>query len=67
MTTALTWAASLQYMHRTPQILFGVDTMMCILLLYLTIGPSGAAMSVDRLLAPGGAATPDRSSRPHRA
>jgi hypothetical protein len=51
VTTALTWLASLQYIHRTPQILFGADTMMCVLLLYLTIGPSGAAMSVDRLLA----------------
>jgi hypothetical protein len=30
---------------------FGADTMMAILLLYLMIGPSGAALSADRLLA----------------
>jgi Vitamin K-dependent gamma-carboxylase len=50
VTTALTWFASLSYIHRNPQILFGADTMMSVLLLYLTIGPSGAALSVDRLL-----------------
>ncbi len=51
VTTPLTWLASLSFIHRSPQILFGADTMMCVLLLYLTIGPSGAALSVDRLLA----------------
>jgi hypothetical protein len=30
--------------------LFGVDTMMTVLLLYLMIGPSGAALSLDRVI-----------------
>jgi len=51
ITSVLTWAAALWYIHRSPPTLFGVDTMMTILLLYLMIGPSGAALSVDRLLA----------------
>ena len=51
VTSALTWFAMLCYIHRNPNILFGVDTMMTILLLYLMIGPSGAALSVDRLIA----------------
>jgi uncharacterized membrane protein YphA (DoxX/SURF4 family) len=51
ITSALTLFANLNYIHRAPQILFGADTMMNILLIYLTIGPSGAALSVDRLLA----------------
>jgi hypothetical protein len=51
ITAVLTWVGQLCYIHRTTQILFGVDTMMTILLLYLMIGPSGAAYSVDRLIA----------------
>jgi hypothetical protein len=51
LTSALTWITSLWYIHRDPVLLFGVDTMMVILLLYLMIGPSGAALSVDRLIA----------------
>ena len=50
VTSLLTWLAALTYIHRTQQILFGMDTMMNILLFYLMIGPSGAALSVDRLL-----------------
>jgi hypothetical protein len=50
LTAALTWAASLCYINRSPPTLFGADTMMTILLLYLMIGPSGAALSVDRLV-----------------
>ncbi len=46
----LTWAAALCYTHRAAASVFGVDTMMVILLLYLAIGPSGAALSVDRLI-----------------
>ncbi len=49
-TTALTWFGSLCYIHRNPSTLFGVDTMMTIVLLYLMIGPSGAAFSVDNLI-----------------
>ncbi len=50
VTSVLTWLATLFYMHRTQQVLFGMDTMMNILLFYLMIGPSGAALSVDRLI-----------------
>jgi hypothetical protein len=46
----LTWIGALSYMHRHPAALFGVDTMMNVLLIYLMIGPSGAALSVDRWL-----------------
>ena len=51
ITAVLTWVGQLSYIHRTTIVLFGVDTMMAILLLYLMIGPSGAAYSVDRLIA----------------
>ena len=51
VTSVLTWLAVLGYIHRTNQILFGMDTMMNILLVYLMIGNSGAALSVDRLIA----------------
>jgi hypothetical protein len=46
----IVWFANLSYIHRDPFILFGVDTMMNVLLLYFMIGPSGAALSLDRLL-----------------
>jgi hypothetical protein len=51
ITSVLTWFGQLSYIHRANEILFGVDTMMTILLFYLMIGPSGAALSVDRWLA----------------
>lgn len=51
MVSVLSWLAALGYMHRTPPILFGIDTMLSILLLYLMIGPSGSALSLDRLRA----------------
>ncbi len=41
----------MSYIHRTQQVLFGMDTMMNILLFYLMIGNSGAALSLDRLIA----------------
>jgi hypothetical protein len=50
ITSALLWFASLSYIHRNPTMLFGVDTMMTILLLYLAIGPSGAAYSIDNMI-----------------
>ena len=50
-TSVLTWLAAVGYIHRTQQVLFGMDTMMNILLIYLMIGNSGAAVSVDRLIA----------------
>jgi Vitamin K-dependent gamma-carboxylase len=50
LTSVVTWFAVLSFIHRDPASLFGADTMMAVLLLYLMIGPSGAALSVDRLL-----------------
>jgi hypothetical protein len=50
MTSAITWMAALGYIQRSQVTLFGMDTMMNILLIYLMIGPSGAALSVDRLI-----------------
>jgi len=50
-SSAIVWFANLCYIHRNPHVLFGVDTMMNVLLLYLMIGPSGAALSLDRVIA----------------
>lgn len=50
ITSALTWFGSLCYIHRSPPTLFGVDTMMLIVLLYLMISPCGAVFSVDSLI-----------------
>ena len=50
ITSVLTLLAALCYIHRSQTTLFGMDTMMNVLLIYLMIGPSGAALSVDRLL-----------------
>lgn len=51
VTSVLAWFATLCYIHRSHTTVFGVDTMMVIVMMYLMIGPSGAALSVDRLLA----------------
>jgi hypothetical protein len=51
VTGVLTWLAVIGYIHRTNQILFGMDTMMNVLLVYLVVGDSGRALSVDRLVA----------------
>jgi hypothetical protein len=50
-TGAITWLAAVSYLQRSSSTVFGLDTMMMITLLYLNIGPSGAALSLDRLLA----------------
>jgi hypothetical protein len=50
VTSVLAWVAAISYIQRSPTTIFGMDTMMNILLIYLMIGPSGAALSVDRLL-----------------
>jgi hypothetical protein len=49
VTSALTWALTLSYIHRSQMILFGQDTMQTILVTYLMIGPSGATFSLDAL------------------
>ena len=51
VTSVLTWIGMLSYIQRAPTSLFGMDTIMIIVALYLMIGPSGAALSVDRLIA----------------
>ena len=51
VTSVVVWIAVVGYIHRTQQVLFGMDTMMNILLLYLMVGSSGSALSVDRLIA----------------
>lgn len=53
ITSVLSWLAVVGYAQRSPVSAFGVDAIASILLLYLMIGPSGAALSVDRLLARG--------------
>lgn len=50
VTSILVWVAAIGYMHRTQHVLFGMDTMMNILLFYLMIGNCGAAYSVDRVI-----------------
>jgi hypothetical protein len=49
-TGAITWLAAVSYVQRASSTVFGLDTMMMITLLYLNVGPSGAALSLDRLL-----------------
>jgi hypothetical protein len=51
ITSVLAWLGVVSYIQRAPTTLFGMDTMMNILMIYLMIGPSGAALSVDRLIA----------------
>ncbi|CAN5301534.1 hypothetical protein BH10PLA2_BH10PLA2_34050 [soil metagenome] len=51
VTAVLTWLAALSYIQRSQITLFGMDTMMNVLLFYLMISPCGAALSIDRWLA----------------
>jgi hypothetical protein len=51
VTSVVSWFAAMCYIHRSPITIFGGDTMLIILLFYLMIGPSGAALSLDRLIA----------------
>ncbi len=51
ITSGLLWFLSLCYIHRNPGALFGVDTMVTIILFYLMLSPCGAVFSVDRWLA----------------
>ena len=50
VTSVLTWLASVSYIHRNPQVLFGQDTMLNILLIYFMIAKSGATFSLDRVI-----------------
>src|SRR5262249_47942256 len=50
VTAALSWVGAMSYAWRAQSPVFGLDTMMLITLTYLMIGPSGDALSLDRLL-----------------
>src|SRR5262249_31267118 len=49
-TGAITWLGTMSYVHRANSTVFGVDTMMVILLMYLQTGRAGATLSLDRLI-----------------
>jgi len=51
ITSVLAFIITISYANRVPAALFGLDQINAMLTLYLAIGPSGAALSVDRLLA----------------
>src|SRR5262249_49300377 len=50
LSGALAWVGAMCYVQRASSTVFGLDTMMMIALLYLNVGPSGAALSLDRWL-----------------
>jgi hypothetical protein len=50
VTAVLAWLAAISYIQRSFVTVFGVDTIINLALMYLMIGPSGAALSVDRLI-----------------
>jgi Vitamin K-dependent gamma-carboxylase len=50
VTSVLTWMAAMCYLHRLSTSLFGMDTMLIIVLMYLMIGNCGATLSLDRWL-----------------
>lgn len=51
ITSALSFLILINYAHRTPAALFGLDQINALLTLYLVMGPSGSGFSVDRLFA----------------
>jgi hypothetical protein len=51
LTSVLALVVAISYTHRVPAATFGLDQINVMLLLYLTIGPSGRALSIDRWLA----------------
>ncbi|MFG0297750.1 MAG: HTTM domain-containing protein [Maioricimonas sp. JB045] len=48
LTSIAAFAITVSYIYRVPGALFGLDKINAMLALYLAIGPSGAALSVDR-------------------
>jgi hypothetical protein len=50
VTSILSAVATLAYIHRVPGALFGLDQINAMLAIYLAVGPSGAAYSVDHWL-----------------
>jgi hypothetical protein len=51
VSSVFTWFFLLNFLHRTTQVLFGMDAMMMILMTYLVIGDSGQSLSIDRMRA----------------
>jgi hypothetical protein len=51
LTSVLALVVTISFVHRVPAATFGLDQINAMLLLYLTIGPSGQALSADRWLA----------------
>lgn len=49
LTTILCYLITISYSHRVPVANFGLDQILGLLCLYLAIGPSGAALSVDSM------------------
>jgi hypothetical protein len=50
-TSVLAFLVTVSYVYRIPAATFGLDQINAMLTLYLAIGPSGQAMSIDRWLA----------------
>jgi Vitamin K-dependent gamma-carboxylase len=51
VTSVLSLLAAVSYANRVPTALFGLDQINVMLNLYLAIGPSGSALSLDRFIA----------------
>jgi uncharacterized membrane protein YphA (DoxX/SURF4 family) len=51
ITSVLALAVVISFAHRVPEALFGLDKISQVLTFYMAVGPSGAALSVDRWLA----------------
>src|SRR3954447_26633220 len=67
VTSVLALIVAISFVHRVPAALFGLDQINAMLTLYLALGPSGRALSLDRLLAtrrgaPASPATPSVSA-----
>jgi len=50
VTSVLTWMAAMCFIQRNWTVLYGVDSILNVLLIYLMISPCAAALSVDRWL-----------------
>jgi hypothetical protein len=65
VSSALALFVVISFINRQPEALFGLDKLSLVLTLYLTVGPSGAALSVDRfVLTRGRAGTTRTEVRP---
>jgi hypothetical protein len=50
VSSVIVWAGHLSYIQRGYVTWFGMDSVLCMLLLYLMFGPTGATLSLDRLI-----------------